>query len=325
LANGSLSRTTGMTAQHHKELGKMLGKNRHRATAIEKAAGEEDGAAAMYERIWPNLTLISCWAHAASRGPAQDLRRVLPHAQIVPKGLLATEGIVSFPYGHEERSTLALRSHFFEFIPGESGGRPVTAWELERGEHYEVVLTTGGGLYRYRLGDLITVTGHLDGCPQIEFLGRCDAVSDVFGEKISAGHVARILEKLFGGWSVKPPFTLLAPDGDPDPDRYVLFMADEKHPGDDVLGVVSRLLEEGLSENAHYAYCRHLGQLQEAKICWLEDSAAAAHALYHAACIRRGQRAGDVKPPLLTRETGWRSVLHAHQRASAKAPGQPVT
>jgi len=33
--------------------------------------------------------------------------------------------------------------------------------ELERGRLYSVILTTGGGLYRYALGDVVTVVGRV--------------------------------------------------------------------------------------------------------------------------------------------------------------------
>ncbi len=56
--------------------------------------------------------------------------------------------------------------------------RPQLTHELERGGLYTVVVTTRGGLYRYQLGDLIEVTGHIRGCPLIRFIGRQGYVSD---------------------------------------------------------------------------------------------------------------------------------------------------
>ena len=56
-----------------------------------------------------------------------------------PKGLIATEGIVTIPF--EGHHPLAIRSHFFEFL--DRNDQPKLAHELEAGSEYTVVLTTG--------------------------------------------------------------------------------------------------------------------------------------------------------------------------------------
>lgn len=55
--------------------------------------------------------------------------------------------------------------------PARSAAR---AHELRTGESYTVIVTTGGGLWRYRLGDLVEVDG---------FFGA--SVSDLCGEKLA--------------------------------------------------------------------------------------------------------------------------------------------
>ena len=44
-----------------------------------------------------------------------QLRELFPQVEIQPKGLLATEGCVSFPLTRRPAPVLAVRSHFFEF------------------------------------------------------------------------------------------------------------------------------------------------------------------------------------------------------------------
>ncbi len=51
----------------------------------------------MGEALWPQLAVVSCWADAAAADAVPALHRYVPHARIQPKGLLATEGVVSFP------------------------------------------------------------------------------------------------------------------------------------------------------------------------------------------------------------------------------------
>ena len=49
-------------------------------------------------RIWPRLAVVSCWGDAAARQQLPALLRLLPPSvEVQSKGLLATEGVVSFP------------------------------------------------------------------------------------------------------------------------------------------------------------------------------------------------------------------------------------
>lgn len=47
-------------------------------------------------------------------------------------------------------------------------------WEVEAGKAYEVYLTTQDGLWRYAIGDVVTIVGFdpTDGQPVIRFTGR---------------------------------------------------------------------------------------------------------------------------------------------------------
>jgi hypothetical protein len=113
--------------------------------------------------IWPRLALISCWADGASARYLDELVALFPNVVVQPKGLLATEGFVSFPLARRDGAALALRCHFFEFVDDRGDLR--LAHELELGKHYQVVITTGGGLYRYRLGDIVEIVGYENQCP----------------------------------------------------------------------------------------------------------------------------------------------------------------
>ncbi|XP_055960150.1 probable indole-3-acetic acid-amido synthetase GH3.1 [Mercurialis annua] len=44
--------------------------------------------------------------------------------------------------------------------------------DVEVGKEYEVVITTVAGLYRYRVGDILRVTGFHNSAPQFQFIGR---------------------------------------------------------------------------------------------------------------------------------------------------------
>jgi hypothetical protein len=285
----------------------------HRAREL-RAALRATTTGEMHAQLWPNLRLISCWADANASGAAGQLRKSFPHAELQGKGLLATEGFVSLPLTNQNGSTLAIRSHFLEFLPADSTGRldrdhPRLAHELDRGQHYTVVLTTGGGLYRYALHDLVEVTGHLRACPLIRFLGREGCVSDWFGEKLNEAHVSRVLRNAFSEVGISASFAMLACETHQTPPGYVLFI-DAPEP-DALLQRAAEIVESALHENFHYHHARNLGQLGPLRAFRAQGAAQA----YIAACVRNGQRAGDVKPLALDRHDCWGRVFQREARA----------
>ena len=196
------------------------------------------------------------------------------------------------------RHPLAIRSHFFEFV--EPDGRVKLAHELQRGMEYTLLLTTGGGLYRYKLCDRVIVDEFIHHTPSLRFLGRDDRVSDLFGEKLSDGFVAGALEQLFSG--APPQFALLAPDCTAAGIAYTLFVATDGSIQPDL----AARLERTLRLNPQYAWCVDLGQLRPARVAPVGPGAMSA---FIAACVARGQRLGDVKPVSLSAATGWRNQL----------------
>ncbi len=310
LESGRLSPPGALPTALHESIQALIGRHPKRAAEIRAIlashAPDDDPP---YARLWPRLKLISCWTDAAAAGPADDLRRFFPKAIILPKGLLATEGIVSTPVGRPEGAALAVRSHFYEFMEDNDPARSRFAWQLETGRSYAVVLTTGGGLYRYRLGDMVRVTGFLGQCPLLRFTGRCDKISDWYGEKLNESHVGGLVSALLARHSLRAPFAMLAPDGDPRPDHYTLLLADTPGGMPQDLAPLTEELDAALCENIHYAYCRKLGQLKPASVTGLACGSEEAHRRYLRACLAKGQKAGDIKPVSLDSRPGWPKTL----------------
>jgi hypothetical protein len=254
-----------------------------------------------YARLWPKLGLVSCWADANAATAAAKLMELFPHSRIQGKGLIATEAFVSFPLVDHEHAALAIRSHFLEFLPVDSD-QPQLAHQLERGGLYTVVVTTGGGLYRYQLGDLIEVTGHIRECPLIRFMGRQGYVSDWFGEKLNDAHVSRVLQETFRTLGVVPAFAMLACGAD-SPPSYILYIDSPEH--DELVDRAAEAIDAGLRGNFHYNYARQLGQLGCVRAFRVRDGAG----VYLAAAMWNGQKPGDVKVPSLDRRGGWSRVF----------------
>lgn len=266
--------------------------------------------------VWPRLALISCWADAAAAQFLPELRELFADVEIQPKGLLATEGFVSFPLTDRPGAALALRSHFFEFEePGRAPCR--LAHELAAGGRYGVVLTTAGGLYRYRLCDEVEVVGFHHQCPLLRFVGKCDATSDLVGEKLAETHVRAVLDRLAAVHGLRPRFTLLVPVVDRPP-RYRLYIQGPGITTDSpLLGPLQEGLEEGLKENPYYRHAIEIGQLAPVEITALDPEGEAAWLLYERRCLEDGQKWGNIKPAALDRRTDWPEVFACVERASA--------
>ena len=260
----------------------------HRAHELEGADPERPTT------IWPELKVISCWGDAQASSLLPDLVERFPNVRIQPKGLIATEAFVSVPFqGHYP---LAVRSHFFEFI--DDAGSAKLLWELRESNCYSVVVTTGGGLYRYRLRDRIRVTGFLEQTPSIRFIGKEDGISDLYGEKLSDCFIAEIFARLLPEFAPETRFSLLAPEYEGRAARYVLFI-------DSLAGRPAEFaerLESELRGNPHYAYCAHLGQLLPAIIAPIERGS---DRVYLARLQADGARLGNIKPTALSAATNW--------------------
>jgi hypothetical protein len=257
-----------------------------------KAIGPRD-----FTGIWPRLQVVSCWAdgHAALSLPT--LRAMLPGVHVQPKGLLATEAVVTVPF--RCLTPLAVRSHFFEFL---RDGRAHLAHQLVPGEVYSVVVTTGGGLYRYRLEDKVHVNGFVEKTPSLAFLGKEDHVSDLCGEKLNETFVAGALGETCTRLGVAPRFALLAPDLSAAPPCYTLYLEADSEPPIEL----RHLFEECLARNPHYHDCRRLGQLGPVR---LFRASGPMFPVYVERCREAGQRVGDIKPLSLTRREGWSEVF----------------
>ena len=236
---------------------------------------------------WPDLKVISCWADGPARAGAEALAARFPQAVLQPKGLILTEGAVSIPFGGAH--PLAVRSHFLEFE--ETGGAVRPAHELEPGGRYRPILTTGGGLWRARLGDLIEVEGRLHETPSIRFIGRADGVCDLRGEKLSDAQVGSALASLSG-------FAMLAPEGD----GYALY-AEATLDEAQVKGV-----GRALCENPHYAWAIQLGQLRALRFVRVP-----AHAPARVLARDRAEGKVQSKPRHLDPRSGWAEWLCTNQ------------
>jgi len=279
-----------------------LRKNKRRAKEMMKIKKmmDEEG---FHDLLFSGLSMISCWADSSATQHAKELAEIFRAPQIQPKGLISTEAFVSFPMAGSIAPVLSVRSHFFEFIDTESGEINL-ADQLVIGRSYSVVVTTGGGLYRYRLQDVIQTVGFFREAPLIKFIGKEDNISDRFGEKVNEIHLNRIFERLKEKHQIRSTFCMAAPERHQGMTRYVVYIETTTR-----MAVLKRFesdVEKALRKNYHYDYCRRIKQLGEASLYRIERGA---QENYVTKCREAGQRIGNIKPRALSKESGWDKVF----------------
>ena len=159
-----------------------------------------------FNKIWPKLEFISCWGDANSKDYYYNLTKMFPNVKFQPKGLISTEGFISFPIVCIEGSFISVNSHFFEFLDINTNDVKLIS-DVQIGKCYEVVITTAGGFYRYKTGDIIEIINKKNQIPIIKFLGRKNNISDLFGEKLNSIFLKNIIDNL----NINIEFYMFAP------------------------------------------------------------------------------------------------------------------
>lgn len=254
-------------------------------------------------RIWPKLRIISCWADASAKYYINELKSLFKGVFIQAKGLLATEGIITIPLIEAKGAVPAYTSHFFEFLPDNDKTNPKLIHDLEKGVEYSVIITTGGGLYRYELKDKIQVTGKFKGLPVIKFIGRNETL-DFVGEKLDETFVVNSINQLESLFKINYKFLLFAPEINNKTTNYSLYIECDNI-NDLIRNEAEIVLDKILCDNYHYKYARKINQLGHVKIYFIQYGLKK----YTERCVTEGQRLGDIKPMVIDKRLDWKDYF----------------
>jgi hypothetical protein len=208
----------------------------------------------------PDLVGLCCWQGGNAPWYLPSLRDHYGQVPILDYGYAATEGFFGAPLDvNTAESVLVPHGHFLELMPEDdveacrAGDKPtVLVHEAEVGQRYYIVATTGAGLYRYDMNDVVEVMGMEGAAPRVVFRHKGGTMSSVTGEKLGESHVARAMKDAtppeLEGFVVAPTF----PEGDAPP-SYVLGL-DLAHAHDelDLEDLAERFDKELRAHNEEY-------------------------------------------------------------------------
>jgi hypothetical protein len=146
----------------HRSLTRGLRPDPRRARTL--AARVAGGKRPTPANFFPHLALIACWNHAGAANRLAAVRDLWGEVPIRPAIYSATEGWMNIPLSDDHPSgVLAVDAVVVEFM--DADGRTRFAHELDTPGRYEILLTSGAGLWRYRVGDEVEVTGFFEHAP----------------------------------------------------------------------------------------------------------------------------------------------------------------
>ena len=131
--------------------------------------------------------------------------------------------------------------------------------QLEVGHEYELVITNLSGFYRYRIGDVIRVTGFHNKCPMIVFSYRKNQIVSMYGEKITEAVMQNAITQLSDESDTGILEYSVYPDKDTDPGHYIVLLESDKEIGPDKWQHYSEILDRKLCE-LHDSYRKKIEQ-----------------------------------------------------------------
>ncbi|KAL9371090.1 hypothetical protein Peur_036230 [Populus x canadensis] len=158
--------------------------------------------------------------------------------------------------------TIMPNMAYFEFLPHEpaeisqdSTPKLVDLADVELGKEYELVITTYAGLYRYRVGDILRVTGFHNSAPQFHFVRRKNVLLSIDSDKTDEAELQKAVEnasQLLREFNTSVVEYTSHADTKTIPGHYVIYWEllvkdSANSPGDEVLNQCCLAMEESLN------------------------------------------------------------------------------
>ncbi|CAO2147084.1 unnamed protein product [Urochloa humidicola] len=245
---------------------KILKPNPELADSIQKKCIGLSNWYGVIPALWPNAKYVYAIMTGSMEPYLKKLRHYAGQLPLISADYGASEGWVGAninPTVPPEEVTYAVlpQTGFFEFIPLEKPkaeemensasihyieADPVGLTEVEIGKIYEVVMTTFGGLYRYRLGDVVKIAGFHNSTPKLQFICRRSLVLSINIDKNTEKDLQLAVEeagKLLEAEKLEILDFTSSVEKSSDPGRYVIFWELSSDANEDVLQSCANCLD----------------------------------------------------------------------------------
>ncbi len=250
IEKGIINDSVNVPEEIRAKYNKKLKPNPKRADELRKEFKKGFDESPIIPRIWPNVG----WMYGMGTGSlsfyAKKLRRYI--GDDIPMhylGYTATEAFMAVPLEFNSYDYVILpQNGFYEFRPIDQEGYDnlLTIKDLEVGKEYEIILTNMSGFYRYRIEDVIKVTGYYNQSPKITFCYRLNQIANISGEKVSSlafdemvANLSETTGDLYIGYSIYA-------DRSTSPGHYKLFLELAEDISDEKKATYNALFEEML-------------------------------------------------------------------------------
>ena len=282
IEKGIINPNVKITPDLQKEYAKKFKPNKARADELRKEF-EKGFDEPIAPRIWPKLT----WAYGMIGSNLQVyVKKLRKHIGFdVPlhnMGYAAAEGYFAMPTELDvDDGVLLPHCIFFEFIPvddeddaqeDEQGEiKTLLIDELEVGKKYEIVVSNFSGLYRYRMEDIVKVTGFYNNTPRIELLYRRNLSMNVANEKTTTQMVDFAAKDTSSDMGIDFVGHTFYPDFSTTPPRYCMFVETKDDIDEAQRQQMIDILDKKLEEiNEKYFKYRRWGMLNRPEVILLK-------------------------------------------------------
>ena len=212
-------------------------------------------------------------------------------------GYAAAEGFFAMPVEMNASDYALLpRSVLFEFLPLDApeDSRPLLLNELEQGKEYEMIVTNCSGLYRYRIFDVVKVTGMHLNTPRIEFVYRRNLAMNIANEKTTTQMLDWAVDETMHTLGIKIEGHSFFGDTNTVPAHYTLLVEPVGEITEEQIPVITETLDNNLAAaNEKYDKYRRWNTLGTPEIIVLKHGA---YQAYKETLRQRGVVLNQIKP-----------------------------
>lgn len=249
-------------------------------------------------RLWKKMSWISAIGTGGFAGHTDRMRVFAgPDIPIDFMAYAASESLMAVARHPEEMEYVLLPdAAYYEFISMDDDDENTTYSldQLKVGKDYELVLTNLSGFYRYRIKDVVRITGYYGTIPKLRFVYRKNQMLSIAGEKTNEESVFWAVEETAKTTKYKFPDFCVYADTESNPGHYVALLEPDKPFDMKELAAVRDKLDEklGIANPSYGSKVKNgiLGKLE------LHISQMETHALYRDMMIAKGISSNQLKP-----------------------------